>query len=164
LILIFLFFQLVFDNYTTAAGPSDTSPAASHSRRTPADDFVDDSLCANPFQELAELRQQLHSTKRQAVVVMEQSRKSLGSEQAALQQAQEALKFKETATAEAVRATKREEYMLDLLTDVSLDMAGMLYLFFLLSFSVLYFPSSHLGVSFTMHRLLRGRCCQTPTC
>jgi hypothetical protein len=67
--------------------------------------------------------------KRQAVVFMDQSRKFLDCEQTAIQQAQEALKLKETATAEALRAASREEYMLDLLTDASLDMAGKRYLF-----------------------------------
>ena len=67
--------------------------------------------------------------KRQAVVIMDQSRKSLERERAALQQAQETLELKETATAEALRAASREEYMLDLLTDASLDMAGKRYLF-----------------------------------
>jgi hypothetical protein len=81
------FFQLVFDNYTEAAGPSDTSPAASHSKRTLDDVFLDDSSCADSLQELAELQQQLQSMKRQAMVVMDQSRKSSNREQAALQQA-----------------------------------------------------------------------------
>jgi hypothetical protein len=70
--------------------------------------------------------------KRQAVVFMDQSRKFLDCELTAIQQAQEALKLKETATAEALRAASREEYMLDLLTDASLDMAGKRYLFILL--------------------------------
>jgi hypothetical protein len=42
----------------------------------------------------------------------------------ALQQAQEASKLKDAAVAEALQATSRENYMLDLLTDASLDMAG----------------------------------------
>ena len=42
----------------------------------------------------------------------------------ALQQAQEALKLKDAAVAEVLQATSRENYMLDLLTDASLDMAG----------------------------------------
>jgi hypothetical protein len=62
--------------------------------------------------------------KRQAVVVMDQSRKYSDREQSALQRAQEALKLKEFATAEALHATKREDYMLDLITDASKYMAG----------------------------------------
>ena len=125
------FFQLVFDNYTAAAKPSYASPATSYSSGVPADDFAADSSCAVPSQELSELRQQLQAMKRQAVVIMDQSRKSLERERAALQQAHETLELKETATAEALRAASREEYMLDLLTDTSLDMAGKRYLFIL---------------------------------
>ena len=55
---------------------------------------------------------------------MDQSRKSSEREKISLQQAQEALELKETAVAEALRATSRENYMLELLTDASPDMAG----------------------------------------
>jgi hypothetical protein len=64
--------------------------------------------------------------KKQAVTVMDQSRKSSDHEQAALQHAQEALEVKESTIADALRATKHEEYMLDLMTDASKDMAGVL--------------------------------------
>ena len=123
------FFQLVFDNYTEAAGPSDASSAASRSAKTPAGIFLDDSSCVDLIhQELADLRQQLQAMKKQAVTVMDQSRKSLDREQAALQQAQEALKLKESAAADAAESAERENYMLDLMTDASQDMAGMLTL------------------------------------
>jgi hypothetical protein len=58
---------------------------------------------------------------------MEQSRKSSEREKVALQQAQEAVTLKEVAVAEAAQATSRENYMLELMTDASLDMAGMLH-------------------------------------
>ena len=123
------FFQLIFDNYTEAAGPSDASAAASRSAKTPAGIFLDDSSCVDSIhQELADLRQQLQAMKKQAVTVMDQSRKSLDREQAALQQAQEALKLKESAAADAAGSAQRENYMLDLMTDASQDMAGMLTL------------------------------------
>jgi hypothetical protein len=119
------FSQLVFDNYTEAVGPSDASLAASHSARTPAGVFLDDSSCVDSVhQELAELRQQLQAMKKQAVTVMDQSRKSSEHEKAALRQAQEALELKESAVADAFRATKREDYMLDLMTEASQDMVG----------------------------------------
>ena len=57
---------------------------------------------------------------------MDQSRKSSEREKTALRQAQEALELKEVAVAEALQATARETYMLDLMADASLDMAGML--------------------------------------
>jgi hypothetical protein len=104
---------LVFDNYTEAAGPSDASPAASRSTRTPADVFLDDSLCADSVhQELADLRQQLQAMKKQAITIMDQSRKSSERERAALRQAQEALELKESAVADASRAVKRENICL----------------------------------------------------
>jgi hypothetical protein len=46
---------LVFDNYTAAAYPSDASPATSYSRGAPADDFLNDTSGADPFEELIEL-------------------------------------------------------------------------------------------------------------
>jgi hypothetical protein len=55
---------------------------------------------------------------------MEQSRKSSEREKLALQQAQEALTLKDTAVAEAALAFSREEHMLQLMNDASLDMAG----------------------------------------
>jgi hypothetical protein len=55
---------------------------------------------------------------------MDQSRKSSEHEKAALRQAQEALELKESAVADALRATKREDYMLDLMTEASQDMVG----------------------------------------
>jgi hypothetical protein len=63
---------------------------------------------------------------KQAMIVMDQSRKSLDREQATLLQAQEALELKDYDAADALRAAKRKAYMLDLMTDASQDMAGML--------------------------------------
>jgi hypothetical protein len=124
---------LVFDHYSKAVGPSSASPATSRSKRISDDVFLDDSSCVNSNQqELAELRQQLQAMKKQSIIVMDQYRKSFEQEKIALQQAQEALELKETAVAEATQATSRENYMLDLMTDASLDMAGMLHLFTLL--------------------------------
>jgi hypothetical protein len=57
--------------------------------------------------------------KKQAVIVMDQCCKSSNREQASLRQAQEALELKEFAVADALQATKREDYMLDLVTDAS---------------------------------------------
>jgi hypothetical protein len=62
--------------------------------------------------------------KKQAIIVMDRSRKSLDREQDALRKVQEALELKESAAAEVSRAVKRENYMLDLMTDASEDMAG----------------------------------------
>ncbi len=56
---------------------------------------------------------------------MEQSRKSSENEKRAVQQAQEAILLKETAVAEAAEATRRENHMLELMTEASLEMAGM---------------------------------------
>ena len=60
------------------------------------------------------------------LVLMEQSRRSSEREKIALQQAQDAIAEKDSAVAEAAAATSRENFMLQLLTDASLDMAGVL--------------------------------------
>jgi hypothetical protein len=132
-------FQLVFDNYTAAPRSSDALPASSYLRKTFTDDFVEDSSNADPLRDLDELRQQLQSMKKQTLVVMEQSRKSSEREKIALQQAQEALTLKEAAVAEAAQAASREDYMLDLMTDASLDMAGMFHELDVLPYYLLVF-------------------------
>ncbi|KAK1644196.1 hypothetical protein QYE76_062001 [Lolium multiflorum] len=55
---------------------------------------------------------------------MDQSRQLSEHERAALRQAQGALELKESAIADASRAIKLENYMLQLMTGVSQDMAG----------------------------------------
>jgi hypothetical protein len=57
---------------------------------------------------------------------MDQSHKLSDRERAALRQAQEDLELKESTAADASRAIKCENYMLDLMTDASQDLAGML--------------------------------------
>jgi hypothetical protein len=91
----FLFFQFICDNYTEATGPSNTSPTISHSARAAGDVFLDDSSCVHSMhQELADLRQQLQAMKKQAITIMDQSRKSSDRERVALRQTQEALELK----------------------------------------------------------------------
>ncbi|KAK1641701.1 hypothetical protein QYE76_059506 [Lolium multiflorum] len=75
-------------------------------------------------EELKELRGQLQSVKKQSLILMEQSRESSEREKIALQQAQAAIAEKDSAVAEAAAATSRENSMLQLLIDASLDMAG----------------------------------------
>ncbi|KAK1696135.1 hypothetical protein QYE76_012832 [Lolium multiflorum] len=111
--------ELIFDNYTPAPGSSNILP--SPPRRTPADaSSAEDSLP----QELDELRHQLQFVKKQSLVLMEKARKSSEAEEIALQQAQTAIAEKDSAVAEADAAASRENSMLQLLTDASLDMAG----------------------------------------
>ncbi|KAK1610051.1 hypothetical protein QYE76_033724 [Lolium multiflorum] len=74
-------------------------------------------------QELDELRHQLQFVKKQSLVLMEKARKSSEAEEIALQQAQTAIAEKDSAVAEADAAASRENSMLQLLTDASLDMA-----------------------------------------
>ncbi|KAK1669329.1 hypothetical protein QYE76_057488 [Lolium multiflorum] len=76
-------------------------------------------------EELKELRVQLQSVKKQSLMLMEQSRESSQREKIALQQAQDAMTEKDAAVAEAAAATSRENSMLQLLIDASLDMAAM---------------------------------------
>jgi hypothetical protein len=65
---------------------------------------------------------------------MEKARKSSEAEEIALQQAQAAIAEKDSAVAEATAAKSREDSMLQLLTDASLDMAGKFSLSILLLF------------------------------
>jgi hypothetical protein len=122
-----LYFQLIFDNYSTTPRPSAVLPAFSYSKKTPvAVEVIEKLSSKGSASDLEELRRELQSTKKQSLVLMEQSRKSSEREQIALQQAQDAIAEKETAVAEAAAASTRENFMLQLLTDASLDMAGVL--------------------------------------
>jgi hypothetical protein len=78
--------------------------------------------------DMADLRQQLQSMKKQTMTALEQARKSADREQSALRQAQESLELEKTATFDAARSAQHENYMLDLMTDASQDMAGTLFL------------------------------------
>ncbi|KAK1607496.1 hypothetical protein QYE76_031169 [Lolium multiflorum] len=75
-------------------------------------------------EELKELRVQLQSVKKQSLMLMEQSRESSEREKIALQQARDAMTEKDAAVAEVAAAISRENAMLQLLTDASLDIAG----------------------------------------
>jgi hypothetical protein len=74
--------------------------------------------------EMEDLRQQLQSMKKQTMTALEQARKSSDREQAALLRVQESLESEKTVNAKATRSAERENYMLDLMTDASQDMAG----------------------------------------
>ncbi|KAK1605960.1 hypothetical protein QYE76_029633 [Lolium multiflorum] len=65
----------------------------------------------------------MKSVKKQSLILMEQSRESSEKEKIALQRAQDAISERDTAVAEADAAASRENSMLQLLTDASLDMA-----------------------------------------
>jgi hypothetical protein len=128
LIPIICAFQLIFENYT-GIGCSDTSPAASHSAKIPENASLDVSSCPDLMnKDMADLRQQLQSMKKQTMTALEQARKSADREQSALRQAQESLELEKTATSNTARSAQRENYMLDLMTDASQDMAGTLFL------------------------------------
>lgn len=122
---VFLFFQLIFDNYTPIPGPSEVFPSSLPKKSSVPVNFVDDSASTDLTDELKELRGQLQSVKEQSLMLMEQSRESSEREKIALQQAQAAIAEKDSAVAEAAAATSRENSMLQLLIDASLDMAGM---------------------------------------
>jgi hypothetical protein len=98
--------------------------------------------------------------KKKTLVVMGQSRKLSEREKIALQQAKETLALKEAAVAEAAQAISREDYILDLMTDASLDMAGMPHKFY--SFPrILLFPI--LNVILSLNRFLFRCCCRGST-
>jgi hypothetical protein len=151
------YFHLVFDNYTSTPRPSDALPASSYSKKMPVDDeFIDYSSSMGSAQDLEELREQLQSMKKQAHVIMEQSRRATERERIALQQAQEAIAAKEAAVTEAKQAASREDFILELLTEASLDMAGELCKLKL--FPVVFFFS--LTGVISLNRFFCGRCCR----
>ncbi|KAK1628001.1 hypothetical protein QYE76_002316 [Lolium multiflorum] len=115
--------KLIFDNYTSIPGPSEVFPS-SLSKKSSVPVNLDDSSSMDLTEELKELRVQLQSVKKQSLMLMEQSRESSQREKIALQQAQDAMTEKDAAVAEAAAATSRENSMLQLLIDASLDMAG----------------------------------------
>ena len=117
--------QLIFDNYTTGPHSSAALPAASCPKRFSAVEYIGGLSSAAQNEDLDELRKELQAKKKQILVIMEQSRKSSENEKRAVQQAQEAILLKETAVAEAAEATRRENHMLELMTEASLEMAGM---------------------------------------
>jgi hypothetical protein len=65
--------------------------------------------------------------KKQTLAMMEQSRKASEREKIALQQAKEAMAAKDAAMLEAEKATTRENSMLELMSEASTDMLGMLF-------------------------------------
>ncbi|KAK1604858.1 hypothetical protein QYE76_028531 [Lolium multiflorum] len=114
--------KLIFDNYSSIPGPPEVFPS-SLSKKSSVPVNLDDSSSMDLIEELKELRVQLQSVKKQSLILMEQSRESSEKEKIALQKAQDAISEKDAAVAEAAAATSRENSMLQLLTDASLDMA-----------------------------------------
>jgi multidrug efflux pump subunit AcrA (membrane-fusion protein) len=142
------------DNFRDAPMPTETSatvasnaPVASHSIEA----------------EMEELRQQVQLLKKQTVTTLDQAKKSFEHEQAALLQAQNSLDLEKAATLKATRAVECENYMLDLMTDASEDMAGALsfsschtkYFFLTIAYSTLiYFDTgSFLDATAEEHRV-----------
>ncbi|KAK1617021.1 hypothetical protein QYE76_022538 [Lolium multiflorum] len=115
--------KLIFDNYSPIPDPPEVFPS-SLSKKSSVPVNLDDSSSMDLIEELKELRVQLQSVKKQSLMLMEQSRESSEKEKVALQQAQDAISERDTAVAEADAAASRENSMLQLLTDASLDMAG----------------------------------------
>jgi hypothetical protein len=114
---------LIFDNYSPIPDPPEVFPS-SLSKKSSVPVNLDDSSSMDLIEELKELRVQLQSVKKQSLILMEQSRESSEKEKIALQRAQDAISERDTAVAEADAAASRENSMLQLLTDASLDMAG----------------------------------------
>ena len=117
---------MFFDAYAET-GCVDTSHDAPRSTETPETagstaPVVPDSI----KREMEDLRQQLQLLKKQAMTALDQARKSSDREQAALLQAQTSANLEKTATLKATRAAERENYMLELMTTASQDVAGTL--------------------------------------
>jgi hypothetical protein len=103
-------------------------------------------------QELTGIRQQLQSMKKHTKLALEQSRKSSDRERAALRRAEEFFVLKEIATANVASASRRENYMLDLMIDASQNMAGTCFMSWYLLFVTMFISLSHL-LHFLYHSL-----------
>ncbi|KAK1647022.1 hypothetical protein QYE76_064827 [Lolium multiflorum] len=109
------------------AGLSRLFPYFFHKREQPAT-FIDLAQCFNGKEDLGlQLRQEglkvgVEGT--MALIAESQQQIDWSKGKIALQQAQDAISEKDSAVAEAAAATSRENFMLQLLTDASLDMAG----------------------------------------
>ncbi|KAK1616881.1 hypothetical protein QYE76_022398 [Lolium multiflorum] len=107
------------------SGTSNPKEAVPSRQKAAYDPYLETLISSKDLtEELKELRGQLQSVKKQSLMLMEQSRESSEKEKIALQQAQAAIAEKDSAVAEAAAATSRENSMLQLLIDASLDMAG----------------------------------------
>jgi hypothetical protein len=122
---VFLFFQLIFDNYTSIPDSSEVSPLSLSKKFSVPVNFVDDSANKGLAEELKELRGQLQSVKKQTLAMMEKTRKASEQEELALRQAKEAVAAKDAAVLEAKGAATRENSMLELMMEASTDMLGM---------------------------------------
>ena len=119
---------MIFDNYSANPCSADTSPASSFSKRARVEDnLIEGSSSKHLSQDLQDLRQQLQSMKKQTLAMTEQSRKASEREKIALQQAKEAIAAKDTAISEAEKAATRENSMLELMIEASVDMLGMFF-------------------------------------
>jgi hypothetical protein len=119
------FFQLYVDDFVESGHP-DTSFDASGPTETPEVANLHIPVVADSMKmEMEDLRQQ-QLLKKQAMTALDQAKKSSEREQAALLQAQQSADLEKAATLEVTRAAQRENYMIDLMTNASQDMAGTL--------------------------------------
>ncbi len=86
-------------------------------KEIPSDNFAEESSNYVPDEDVDSMRRELADTKKQVLLIMSQHKKSV-------EKLQEALAQKDTAVTEAAEAKSREAYMLELMTESSLDMAG----------------------------------------
>lgn len=122
---MFLYFQLFFYDYTKTEC-LDTSHAAAKTREA-FSEAADSSAPVIPYStqmEMEDLRQQIQMLKNQAMIALDQGRKSLEREKLASLEAQKSANLEQIATAEATRAAEREQYMIELMTTASQDVAG----------------------------------------
>jgi multidrug efflux pump subunit AcrA (membrane-fusion protein) len=122
----FAFFQLFFDDYAETGRP-DTfcdAPMPTETSATAASNVPVGSHSIET--EMEELRQQVQLLKKQTVTALDQAKKSFDREQSALLQAQKSLDLEKATTLKASRSAECENYMLDLMTDASEDMASAL--------------------------------------
>jgi hypothetical protein len=125
----FASFQLFFDDYAETGRP-DNFHAISKPTETSSSAASNALVASHSIEtKMEELRQQVQMLKRQTVTALDQANNSYELEQAALLEAQKSVDLEKAATLKATRSAERENYMLDLITDASEDMAGALFFF-----------------------------------
>ena len=118
IILISLFcFQLITTSRVPEICTDIVVYAPPPTKELPSDSFAEGSTNYIPDEDVDSIRRELADTKKQVLLIMSQHKKSV-------EKLQEALAQKVAAATEAKDAKSREAYMLELMTESSLDMAG----------------------------------------
>jgi hypothetical protein len=121
-------------------------------KELPDDNFDEESTNDIPDDDVDSMRRELVDAKKQVLLIMSQHKKSV-------EKLREAQAQKDAAAAEAVAVSSRETYMLELMKESSLDMAGV---YLVLSYAGIFAVVSLIPY-FLLLRLLYRPCYGGPT-